>query len=331
MSARTGEGMASATDLRPMLAVSGRLPPARDDDAWSYELKWDGVRMLAHVAPSSVRLIGRSGNDATIAYPELAGLSSALGGRTAVLDGEVAVLGPDGSSDFGALAPRMHVRSAVRAAELAARVPVTYIVFDVLRLDEVSTIALPYAQRRALVEELVPPGPHWQVSPAFAGGGADLLEASRRMGVEGILAKRLDSPYRPGQRSTEWVKVKNLLTQEVVIGGYTTGEGRRASTFGALLLGVSVRGGLTYVGSVGTGFDDRMLNDLAGRLRSLRTDRSPFTGPVDPRHARGARWVRPELVGEVAYGQWTSDGRMRHPVWRGLRPDKVPGEVVRED
>ncbi|HMG29400.1 MAG TPA: non-homologous end-joining DNA ligase [Jiangellaceae bacterium] len=317
-------------ELRPMLAVSGRLPPTRDDDAWSYELKWDGVRMLAHVAPSSVRLVGRSGIDATIAYPELAGLSAALGGRTCVLDGEVAVLGADGSSDFGALAPRMHVRSATRAQELAVRVPVTYIVFDVLRLDGRSTLALPYTERRKLVEELVPAGPSWQVSPAFTGGGADLLEASRRMGVEGIVAKRLDSPYRPGQRSTEWVKVKNLLTQEVVIGGYTVGEGRRASTFGALLLGVSVPDGLVYVGSVGTGFDDRMLTDLAGRLRQLGADESPFVGQVDPRHARGALWVRPELVGEVAYGQWTSDGRMRHPVWRGLRPDKVPSEVVRE-
>ncbi|MGH8825747.1 MAG: non-homologous end-joining DNA ligase [Jiangellaceae bacterium] len=317
-------------ELRPMLAVSGRLPPAREDDRWSYELKWDGVRMLAHVAPSSVRLIGRSGIDATIAYPELAGLSAALGGRTVVLDGEVAVLGPEGGSDFGALAPRMHVRSVARAEELAARVPVTYVVFDVLSLDRRSTLALPYAQRRQLLEELMPSGPHWQVSPAFTGGGTDLLEASRRMGVEGIVAKRLDSPYRPGQRSTEWVKVKNLLTQDVVIGGHTVGEGRRASTFGALLLGVSAPDGLTYVGSVGTGFDDRMLADIASRLRRLRTDESPFVGLVDPRHARGATWVRPELVGEVTYGQWTSDGRMRHPVWRGLRPDKMPGEVVRE-
>jgi bifunctional non-homologous end joining protein LigD len=287
--------------------------------------------MLAHVAPSSLRLVGRSGNDATVAYPELAGLSTALGGRTAVLDGEVAVLGPDGRPDFGALAPRMHVRSAARAADLAARVPVTYIVFDILRLDGHPTVSLAYAQRRTLVEELVPSGPYWQVSPAFTGGGSDLLEASRRMGLEGILAKRLDSPYRPGQRSNEWVKVKNLLTQEVVIGGYTVGEGRRGSTFGALLLGLPTAGRLTYVGSVGTGFDDRMLADLAARLRRLGTDESPFAGPVDPRHARGARWVRPELVGEVAYGQWTADGRMRHPVWRGLRPDKVAGDVVRED
>jgi bifunctional non-homologous end joining protein LigD len=313
-----------------MLAVAGRLPHADQDDRWAYEMKWDGVRMIAAVTPTSVRLVGRSGIDATVAYPELQGLSGALGGRTAVLDGEVAVLGPDGRSNFGALAPRMHVQTAERAAQLAASIPATYLVFDVLAIDGLSTTALSYAQRRELLEAVVPAGPSWQVSPSFAGGGADLLEASRRMGLEGIVAKRLDSPYRPGQRSAEWIKVKNLVTQEVVIGGYTVGQGRRESTFGALLLGLPAEGGLTYVGSVGTGFDDRLLDDLTDRLRRLEPNASPFIGPVDPRQARTARWVRPELVGEVAYAHWTDDGRMRHPVWRGLRPDKSPAEVVRE-
>lgn len=313
-----------------MLAIPGKLPSPEQDDRWAYELKWDGVRVLAHVSPQHVRLVGRSGIDVTIAYPELAALSGALGGRSAILDGEVAVLGPDGSSDFQALAPRMHVKSAARAHELAVRVPVTYIVFDVLAVDGRSTTSLQYPQRREVLEGLVPAGPNWQVSPSFTGGGADLLEASRRMGVEGILAKRLDSPYRPGQRSPEWLKIKNLLTQEVVIGGYTVGDGRRAGTFGSLLLGLPVPAGLTYVGAVGTGFDDAALDELSGQLRRLRQPEPPFVGTVDPRHARGAVWVQPQLVGEVAYGQWTADGRMRHPVWRGLRPDKIPAEVVRE-
>jgi bifunctional non-homologous end joining protein LigD len=317
-------------DFRPMLAIAGTLPPDSHDDRWAYELKWDGVRVLAYVRPESVRLVGRSGIDATIAYPELGGLSEALGGRTAVLDGEVAVLGSDGSSDFQALAPRMHVRSAARARELAVRVPVTYIVFDVLTVDGRSTVVLPYPRRREVLEGLLSSGPHWQVSPSFRGGGKDLLEASRRMGVEGIVAKRLDSPYRPGQRSGEWIKIKNLLTQEVVIGGYTVGDGRREGTFGSLLLGLPVPDGLTYVGAVGTGFDDAALEQLSGQLRRLRQAESPFVGGIDPRHARAARWVDPQLVGEVAYGQWTADDRMRHPVWRGLRPDKIPAEVVRE-
>ena len=318
------------TDIRPMLAVAGRLPRADQDDRWAYEMKWDGVRMTADVSPTAVRLVGRSGIDATIAYPELQGLSGSLGGRTAVLDGEVAVLGPDGRSNFGALAPRMHVRSAARAAQLAATIPATYLVFDILAVDGLPTTSLPYLQRRELLEAVVAAGPNWQVSPSFVGGGADLLEASRRMGLEGIVAKRLDSPYRPGQRSAEWIKIKNLAIQEVVIGGYTVGHGRRESTFGALLLGLPAAGRLTYVGSVGTGFDDHLLDDLAGRLRQLGPSATPFIGPVDPRQARTARWVRPELVGEVAYAHWTDDGRMRHPVWRGLRPDKRPDEVVRE-
>ena len=313
-----------------MLAVAGRLPRSDEDDRWAYEMKWDGVRMLAAVSPTSVRLVGRSGIDATIAYPELQGLSAAIGGREALLDGEVAVLGPDGRSNFGALAPRMHVRAAARAAELASAIPATYVVFDILAVDGVSTRSLPYKQRRELLEDLVPAGRSWQVSPSFVGGGADLLEASRRMGLEGIVAKRLESPYRSGQRSSEWIKVKNLLTQEVVLGGYTVGQGRREATFGALLLGLPAAGGLAYVGSVGTGFDDRVLADLTGRLRQLGPSPSPFVGPVDPRQARAARWVRPELVGEVAYAHWTDDDRMRHPVWRGLRPDKRPAEVVRE-
>jgi bifunctional non-homologous end joining protein LigD len=318
------------TDLRPMLATAGELPPPAQDDQWAYELKWDGVRILAHVTPERVRLVGRSGIDATIAYPELGGLSGALGGRTTVLDGEVAVLGPDGSSDFQALAPRMHVRSAARAHELALRVPVTYVVFDVLSVDGRSTLALPYPRRREVLDGLLSTGPHWQVSPSFHGGGRDLLEASKRLGVEGIVAKRLDSPYRPGLRSPEWIKIKNLNTQEVVIGGYTVGDGRREGTFGSLLLGLPVPEGLTYVGAVGTGFDDAALEELSGQLRRLRQTESPFVGGVDPRHVRAARWVSPQLVGEVAYGQWTTDNRMRHPVWRGLRPEKIAAEVVRE-
>ncbi|MGH8776735.1 MAG: non-homologous end-joining DNA ligase [Jiangellaceae bacterium] len=321
---------AADAGFRPMLAVGGRLPPAADDASWAYELKWDGVRVVADVRPGSVRLVGRSGIDVTLAYPELSKLTDALAGHAARLDGEVAVIGPDGRSDFGALTPRMHVRSPTRAQELAVRVPVTYVVFDVLSIDGRSCTSLPYVQRRELLEGLLATGPNWQVSPSFTGGGTDVLEASRRMGVEGIVAKRLDSPYRLGQRSAEWIKVKNQLTQEAVIGGYTVGEGRRASTFGSLLLGVQGPAGLTYVGSVGTGFDDAMLEDVAGRLRALRRDDSPFAGRVDPRQMRTARWLRPELVGEVAYAHWTEDGRMRHPVWRGLRPDKVPAEVSRE-
>ncbi len=314
--------------IKPMLAVPGTLP--RDDAGWSYELKWDGVRVIATVTTESVRLTGRSGSDMTIAYPELAGLSAAVGAAAPILDGEVVVLRADGRADFQALAPRMHVRVPERARALAASTPVTYIVFDLLEVAGSPTVDLPYARRRELLESLDIAGPYWQLSPAVTGSGADILEASRRLGLEGIVAKRLNSPYRPGRRSDEWLKIKNVRTQEVVIGGYTLGDGRRASTFGALLVGIPAPGGLAYAGSVGTGFDDRMLGELAARLRALEQPRSPFVGPVDPRQARGARWVRPEVVGEVRFGHWTDDDRMRHPSWRGLRPDKRPEDVVRE-
>lgn len=314
--------------LVPMLATSGQLPP--DDDSWSFEMKWDGVRVLAAVEPASVRLTARSGADVTVAYPELAGLADAVGETWPVLDGEVVVLGSDGTADFQALAPRMHVQSPDRAAALSVQAPVTYVIFDVLQLAGSSTVTLPYTARRELLESMELTGPHWQLSPAFTGSGADVLEASRRLGLEGVVAKRLDSPYRPGRRSDEWRKVKNLRTQEVVVGGYTVGEGRREATFGALLLGLPGRDGLAYIGSVGTGFDDRALDELAATLRLMEQHTSPFVGVVDAPQARGARWVRPELVGEVRFAHWTDDGRMRHPSWRGLRFDKAPDEVVRE-
>lgn len=313
----------------PMMAVSRDRLPA-DDAEWSFEMKWDGVRAIADVTPDRVRLTGRSGADMTAAYPELAGLSDVVGEGAAVLDGELVVFGPDGRPSFQALSPRIHVRSAERARELARTAPVTYIVFDVLAIGGTSTLMLPLKQRRELLESMELIGPRWQLSPAMTGGGADLLEASRNMGLEGIVAKRLNSPYRPGRRSEEWIKIKNLRTQDVVIGGYTAGEGGRTSTFGALLLGLPVDDGLAYAGSVGTGFDNAALKHLIGLLRERTVDESPFTGPIDPRQARGARWVRPDLVGEVAFAHWTDDGRMRHPTWRGLRPDKSAADVVRE-
>ena len=319
----------------PMMAVARDQLPT-DDANWSYEMKWDGVRVVAEVTSKRVRLTGRSGADMTVQYPELGGLSAAVGDLGAggeggvILDGEVVILGPDGRPSFQALGARIHVRSIEKARELARATPVTYIVFDVLEIGGTSTLSLPLHRRRELLEGLELAGPHWQVSPAMVGGGADLLEASRQMGLEGIVAKRLTSPYRPGRRSEEWIKLKNLLTQEAVIGGYTVGEGGRASTFGALLLGLPVEGGLTYAGSVGTGFDTNALAHLTGELRGRTTGTSPFTGPIDPRHVKAARWVRPELVGEVAFAHWTADGRMRHPTWRGLRTDKSPADVTRE-
>jgi bifunctional non-homologous end joining protein LigD len=192
------------------------------------------------------------------------------------------------------------------------------------------TFRLPYRERRRLLESLELRGPHWDTPPYAAGGGPEALAESRRRRLEGVLAKRLASIYQPGRRSKHWIKVKHELVQEAVIGGWRPGKGQRAETIGSLLLGIPGPRGLDYVGKVGTGFTREMLDDLLATLRALQRKTSPFADNLPAREAKGAHWVTPELVGEVAFTEWTRDGRLRHPTWRGLRPDKSPAEVVRE-
>lgn len=314
--------------VRPMLATAGQMPA--DDDAFGYELKWDGVRAVVYVEGDSVRTLTRNDREVTATYPELRGLAQALGGRPAVLDGEIVAFDDAGRPSFGTLQARMHVTRPAEVARLRDAVPVQYLLFDLLHLDGRSTRATPYADRRWLLEGLAPAGPSWQVPPYFQGGGTDLLAASRERGLEGVVAKRLDSGYLPGRRSEAWVKVKNVRTQEVVIGGWKPGEGRRAGTIGSLLLGVNAEPGLVYAGHVGTGFSEAMLVDLRGRLAALERPGSPFADVIPRQFAKDARWVEPELVAEVVFTEWTRDGRLRHPSYRGLRVDKAPTEVVRE-
>ncbi|MFE2757000.1 non-homologous end-joining DNA ligase [Actinosynnema sp. NPDC059335] len=313
--------------LSPMLATPGvGLPgPA---SRWAFEFKWDGVRAIARVEGGRVRLTSRSGNDVTETYPELQGLGAQLGATQVLLDGEIVAL-EGGRPSFGALQQRMHA-SAAQARRLAGRVPVTFLVFDVLHLDGSPTVGLPYERRRALLEGLGLRGAHWATPKAFPGAGAEVLAASREQGLEGVVAKRLDSPYVAGRRSPQWVKVTWVATQEVVVGGWRPGVGRREGVVGSLLLGIpGPGGGLVFAGSVGTGFDGAELERLTARLSALEVGRSPFVSGVPRERARGARWVRPELVGEVAFRQWTADGRLRFATWRGLRPDRAPGEVRR--
>lgn len=316
--------------VRPMMAVAGSLPPESEDDRWAYEMKWDGVRTIAYVEGGRIRLLSRNERDVTAAYPELRELGESLGTTQAVLDGEVVALDPQTAlPSFERLQQRMHVVRPAQVRRLTRDVPVTFLLFDIVHLDGRALTALPYVDRRSLLESLDLNGAHWQTTPSWTGGGRAVLSASAAQGLEGIVAKRLDAAYFPGRRSDCWVKVKNLRTQEVVIGGWKPGEGRRADTIGSLLLGIPSARGLDFVGHVGTGFSDRALTDLRSMVAPLRSDVSPFVA-VPREHARQARWVRPELVGEVAYADWTRDGRLRHPTWRGLRPDKDPAEVVRE-
>ncbi|HET7398043.1 MAG TPA: non-homologous end-joining DNA ligase [Intrasporangium sp.] len=315
--------------VRPMMAVlRDELPP--DDDRWAFELKWDGVRAVVHVDGGRPRATSRNDQDMTAAYPELRAMAASLGSRQVVLDGEIVALDEHGRPSFTRLQPRMHVTNPAQVRRLESSTPVTYLVFDVLHLDGRSTLALPYRERRRLLEGLGLDGRSWRTPPAWFGDGPAVLEAAAEQSLEGVVAKRLDSTYQPGRRSESWVKVKHLRTQEVVVGGWRPGAGRRSGSFGSLLLGIPSGDGLDYVGKVGTGFSERMLEDLAARMKALETTRDPFAGTVPAADAREAHWVSPALVGEVRFGEWTRDGRLRHPAWRGLRPDKGPSDVVRE-
>lgn len=318
-------------DLPPMLASVGELPAA-DDLRWGYEFKWDGVRAVASVRGGRLRLRARSGNDVTATYPELGALPAALAGRDAVLDGEVVALDERGRPDFGLLQGRMH-RTGPEVARRAAAAPVSYLVFDLLALDGESLLALPYTDRRQRLDALRVGSDRWVTTPWFRGDVPGVEQqvqaASLENGLEGVVAKRLGSPYRPGGRGPDWRKIKNLRTQAVVVGGWRPGAGRRAGGIGSLLVGVhDDAGALVFAGHVGTGFTDAALAEL-GRLLTPRAS-SPFAGVLPREVTRDARWVQPLLVGEVTYTEWTREGRLRHPSWRGLRADVGPGSVVLE-
>ncbi len=309
----------------PMLAVAGELPGT--DEGWAFEFKWDGVRALAHVHGGVLRLRARSGTDITPRYPELAALPAVLADRDAVLDGEVVALDPHGRPDFGLLQSRMHLLGP-EVARLARSAPVSYFVFDLLALDGESLLGRTYLERRELLDSLAPAARRWVTTPWFTGDGAGVLAASLENRLEGVVAKRLGSPYRPGGRGPEWLKVKNVRHQAVVVGGWRPGNGRRAGGIGSLLVGVPGPGGLRYAGRVGTGFPDRALSELAAAVTARTT--SPFAGEVPRDVVREAHWVEPALVGEVVFAEWTGDGHLRHPAWRGLRTDLSPGDVELE-
>jgi bifunctional non-homologous end joining protein LigD len=310
-----------------MLAtLASRLPP--DDRAWAYEYKWDGVRALVYVDGEDVCVQGRRTDDVSIRYPELAGLGKALGRDSVILDGEIVALDDAGRPSFQRLQHRMHVSSAIEARRRMAEVPAVYLAFDVLSLDGRSLLDQPYTERRRQLDDLALAGGYWRAPPSHTGDGPAVLEASRSAGLEGIVAKKLDSVYEPGRRSRCWLKLKNVHSQEFVVGGWKEGEGMRSGRFGSLLVGYYGEDGLHYAGNVGTGFTDTMLADVAGRLAPLRRDTSPF---VDLPRAPHVVFVQPEVVAEVEFRQWTDEGRLRAPAFKCLREDKEPREVTREE
>jgi bifunctional non-homologous end joining protein LigD len=312
--------------IEPMLARTGELPP--DDGRWAYEIKWDGVRAIGYADGGRLRLASRNGRDITPRYPELRELGRALAGHEAVLDGEVVAFDADGRPSFQRLQGRMHLTSEHVVRRLAASEPVAYILFDLLWLDGHSLMGLSYAERRERLLGLGLNGTRWQTPASHVGDGAAMLDASRANGLEGIIAKRLDSTYSPGRRTGAWVKVKNVRETDVVIGGWLPGEGKRGGRLGALVVGYHEDGELRYAGRVGTGFDERELDRLGGVLADLAREDSPFTGRQPPRETR---FVEPSLVARVGYGEWTQARTLRHPVYRGVRDDVAPEGVVFDD
>jgi bifunctional non-homologous end joining protein LigD len=312
--------------IEPMMAKLGDRTPTPDAE-WGFEFKWDGIRAMAHVEGGTVRLISRSGEDVTGRYPEIHAMGRALGSREVVLDGEVVALDDKGRPSFEEIQQRMGLTSDTEIRRKMKVVPVTYMIFDVVWQDGHSLSGVAYAERRRRLAELKLAGASWQTPPYEKGGGPAMLEASDKAGLEGVMAKKLDSHYEPGRRSGVWVKVKNHQRQELVIGGWLEGEGRRQGFPGALLVGYYDKGRFVYAGKVGTGFSDAMLEKLTSLMKPLAQVNSPFDDGSPPRKAH---YVKPRLVAEFEFVEWTRSGQLRAPSFKGMRADKPARKVVRE-
>jgi bifunctional non-homologous end joining protein LigD len=323
----------------PMLATLGSESDLHDPEDWAFEMKWDGIRALAYVSHSgsekTLRFVTRNGNDVTVSYPDLVDdLLAAVDADSAVLDGEIVALDSTGRPDFGRLQTRMKLTAPGDVRTAVKKTPVQYLLFDVLEHNGTSVVNESYDERRVILEKLVTSGGTAQVPPAFDGDYEHAFRTSRELGLEGVMAKERDAGYSVGRRSRSWIKIKHHSTQEVVIGGWKPGNGRRAGGVGSLLMGIPSAEGLRYVGKVGTGFQDKDLDDMAERFTAIASSQSPFsavqTDGVPSVDARDAHWLRPVLVGEVEFAEWTATGRLRQPSWRGWRPDKSPDQVVPE-
>ena len=314
--------------IDPMRATAQDHLP--EGEGWAYEIKWDGVRTVAFIGAGGVRLQSRSGRDVTGHYPEATELTGV--GTGTVLDGEIVAFDQDDRPSFERLQSRINLGSVREVSLRRVEVPVAFVLFDLLYLEGHNLMGLPYAERRSQLEALALAGPSLQVPRHHRGDGAALLEATRQRGLEGLVAKRLDSTYQPGRRSRNWIKVKNFRRQELVVGGWLPGQAGRNGRIGALLVGHYHQGQLRYAGRVGTGFTDAELVRLADLLAPLARADSPFSAdPALPAPTRRlGRWVEPALVIEVAFSEWTVRGTLRAPAYKGERFDRDPATVVRE-
>ncbi|QJW47130.1 DNA ligase [bacterium BFN5] len=321
--------------IKPMLAKSAALP--EDNNHFGYEIKWDGIRAIAYIQPNQLRILSRNSLDLTTQYPELQQLAIECNSQSLVLDGEIVAFTTEGRPSFELLQQRMNLSSAKSINKIMMHIPVTYIIFDILVINGDLLLDQNYTERRSKLESLNLSGPHWQVPDYTVGAGDAMLAATRALGLEGIMAKRLDSAYHPGQRSGDWLKIKNVASQELVIGGWVPGKGNRQGTIGAILVGyydhtpekakkLRQPQQLIYAGKVGSGFNKTILEKFQQSFKPLVRHSSPFNENTP----RNAHFVEPRLVGEFEFTEWTSNHTLRHPVFKGFRTDKDPYQVIRE-
>ncbi len=313
--------------LQPTLATPGGKP--FDDAKWIFEVKWDGVRTFAYLGNGKTRLVSRRGREVNDQYPELLEMHELLSGDNALIDGEIVVLERDGRPSFERLQQRFTVSKPSQAVLKAN--PVLFIAFDILWLDGESLVDRPLEERLETLHRMLVPGPRVQNSVTIEREGKKLFAEVKKRGLEGVIAKRKGSTYKPGRRTKDWIKIKAVNRQDCVIVGWSPGEGRRGGNVGALLAGVYKDGKLLYAGHIGTGFTEKTLKMLTEKLAPLETDKPPVPVPpkeeVDVSHVH---WVQPELVAEVEYLAFTSQFRMRAAVFKGLREDKAPEDCVYE-
>jgi len=311
------------TAITPMKAALTENPPHSDE--WLFEVKWDGVRAICFIERESIRLVSRTGHSCEKQYPELSVISHYIAADQAILDGEIAALDEKGVAHFELIQPRIAQSDANAVAHLARSRPVVYFAFDLLYLNGYDLRQAALVERKQLLESILTPAPVLRLSEHFPGAGEAMLQAARETGIEGIVAKHANSRYEP-RRSGEWLKMKIVERQEFITCGFTAGE---RDHFGALVLGLYDQGKLVWVGNVGTGFDQKTLAFLRQKLDPLITPDSPFASA--PKVGKDVTWVKPEVVAEVKFANWTGDGKLRAPVYLGLRPDVQARDCVREE